>query len=220
MIAGVRCALRGLAHFWRRSYLYVWANLFWAVLTLLIFTAPAAWAGLARLGYIAHREPLVTLDDFWQGFRETWKIGIGIALANALFVVITMSNLISYSAETGLGFIILRLIWLGSLVAWFVFQYFAWVFYFAMQRANFIGALRNAGVMMLRSPLFTLGVLLIALLVAIVCTVLPAAWALIGGAALAAIANSAVQDRLRAAGLEAASKVDESMVVDPSFSDI
>lgn len=220
MVAGIRAGLRGLAHLWRRSYLYVWANLFWALLTLLVITAPAAWAGLARLGYVAHREPLVSLDDFWQGFRQTWKMGILLALINALFIFITVSNLMSYASQTGVGFVTLRIVWLGSLLLWLICQYFAWVFYFAMKQPTFVGALRNAAVMMLRNPLFTLGVLLILFLLMTVSTILPAAWILIGGSGMACIANSAVQDRLREAGLEASSTFDEGAIVDPSFSDI
>lgn len=220
MIAGLRAGLRGLAHLWRRSYLYVWANLFWALLTLLIFTAPAAWAGLTRLGYVAHREPLVSLDDFWRGFRETWKMGILLALINLLFIIITVSNLLSYASEIGAGFVALRIVWLGSLLLWLICQYFAWVFYFAMKRPTFTGALRNAAVMMLRNPLFTLGVLVILFLLMAISTILPAAWILIGGAGMACIANSAVQDRLRDAGLEAQAEFDEGAIVDPSFSDI
>ncbi len=220
MIAGLRAGIRGLAHLGRRSYLYVWANLFWVFFTLLIVTAPAAWAGLVRLGFVAHREPLVTLDDFWRGFRETWRISIVLAPVNAVALVVTISNLISYAPETGLGFVILRIIWLGSLLLWLICQYFAWVFYFAMERPSFRGALRNAGVMILSNPLFTLGLLLVLFVVMTICTILPAAWFLIGGAAMSAIANSAVQDRLRAAGLEAPATLDEGAVVDPSFSDI
>jgi uncharacterized membrane protein YesL len=220
MWTGARASVRGLAHLWRRSYLYVWANLFWAVLTLLVITAPAAWAALTRLSYIAHREPLVTLDDFWQGFRETWRMGILLAIINVLAIVVTVTNLFSYSAETGLGFVILRIVWIGSLLLWLVLQYFAWVFYFAMKQPHFPRALRNAGVMLLTNPLFTLGVLATLFLVMALCTILPAAWILIGGAAMACIANSAVQDRLRAVGLEAEPTFDEGEIVDPSFSDV
>ena len=221
MIAGLRAGLRGLAHLWRRSYLYVWANLFWALLTLLVITAPAAFAGLIRLGYVAHREPLVSLDDFWQGFRATWKLGILLAIINVLCIMITFSNLISYAPETGLGFVVLRFVWLGSLLLWLITQYFAWVFYFGMKRPTFIGALRNAAVMMLRNPLFTLGILIILFILMSISTVLPAAWILIGGAGMASIANSAVQDRLRNAGLEPPeAPFDEGGIVEPSFSDI
>jgi hypothetical protein len=56
--------------------------------------------------------------------------------------------------------------------------------------------------------------------IAAVSTLLPATWFLVTGGALAAIANSAVQDRLRAAGLERDPSFDESLVVDPLLNDL
>jgi hypothetical protein len=72
-----------------------------------------------------------------------------------------------------------------------------------METPTLVGAFRNAAVMILLNPFFTLGVWLGVIVVVVLSTAFPAAWFLLTGAALAAIANSAVQDRLRAAGHEA-----------------
>ncbi|MDX2139171.1 MAG: hypothetical protein SF123_13870 [Chloroflexota bacterium] len=220
MWAGVRAAGRGFWHFWRRGYLYVWANLFWAALTLLVVAAPAAWAGLVRMSYVAHRDALVSLDDFWQGVRESWRKTFVLALINTLLIVTTLSNLIAYANEPGLGFVILRIVWIVSVVAWFGFQLFVWVFYFAMEQPTLIGAFRNAGVMIVTNPLFTLGVLLIITVIGAMSSVLPAAWFLLTGGIFAAIANSAVQDRLRTAGIDTTPLPDESLIADPSIDDV
>jgi uncharacterized membrane protein YesL len=221
MWAGVGAAGRGFRHFWRRGYLYVWANLFWASLTLLVVSAPAGWAGLVRLSYVAHRDPLVSLDDFWQGVRESWRKTFVLALINIVLVITTLSNLLAYAGESGLGFVILRMVWILSLVAWFGLQLFVWVFYFAMEQPTLIGAFRNAGVMIVSNPLFTLGVLLVIVVIGAMSSILPAAWFLLTGGIFAAIANSAVQDRLRTAGIDKSPLLpDESMIVDPSIHDI
>jgi hypothetical protein len=220
MWAGVRAAGRGFRHFWRRGYLYVWANLFWAALTLLVVTAPSAWAGLVRLSYVAHRDPLVSLDDFWQGFRETWRKTFVLALINIVIIITTLSNLIAYASEPGLGFVIMRTVWILSLVAWFGIQLFVWVFYFAMEQPTLLGAFRNAGVMIITNPLFIVGVLFVILIMGAVSSILPAAWFLLTGGIFAAIANSAVQDRLRDVGIDKSPLPDESLVVDPSVHDI
>jgi uncharacterized membrane protein YesL len=219
MLNGLRAVRRGLGHLNRRGYIYVWANVLWAVLTLLVLTAPAAWAGLVRLSYIAHRQPSVGLDEFWAGFRQNLKRGLLISIVNLLIIVITYSNLVSYAGHTGAGIAVLRGIWILSLVVWFVLQYLGWCFFYAMRQPTFAGALRNAGVMLLHNPGFCISVLLSAALLAAISTLLPAAWFLITGGALAAIANSAVQDRLRAAGYEPSPAFDEELVVDPSLGD-
>lgn len=220
MLAGLRAVKHGLSHLNRRGYIYVWANVLWAALTLPVITAPAAWAGLVRLSFVAHRQPSVGLDDFWAGFRQNLGRSLPISLANLLIVGITFSNLVSYTGETGAGIVVLRGIWILSLALWLAAQYFAWCFFYAMRRPTFLGALRNAAVMLLQNPLFCASVLVCAAVTAVLSTVLPAAWFLITGGALAAIANSAVQDRLRAAGFEAPPAFDEALVVDPSLGDV
>ncbi len=204
----------------QRGYVYIWANVFWAVLTVLVVTAPAAWAGMVRMSYRLHRQPSAGLDDFWQGFRENLKRTVPIALANALFLFVCLSNFISYANAPGVGFLFLRGVWMLTLALWISVQYFAWCFFYAMRRPTFVGALRNAGVLLLHNPLFCAGVMLGAGVIAAISTVLPAAWFLITSGALAAIANSAVQDRLRKAGLERDTGFDEELVVDPLLNDI
>jgi hypothetical protein len=220
MLAGLRAGWRGLRHLQNRGYLYIWANVFWALLTVLVITAPAAWAGLVRMSYRLHRQPSASLDDFWQGFRQNFRRTIPLALFNALFLIITISNWINYANRDGVGFAILRSIWVISLIAVFTFQFFGWCFFFAMQQPSLLGAARNAGVMVIQNPLFTLGILLVAATLMIVSVFLPAAWFLLTGGALAAIANSAVLDRLRAVGIEKAPTFAEDEVVDASFTDV
>ncbi|MBL8166222.1 MAG: DUF624 domain-containing protein [Anaerolineae bacterium] len=219
MLDGLRVFGRALRHLNQRGYIYVWATVLWAVLTLPIITAPAAWAGLVRMSFYAHRQPRAGLDDFWIGFRQNFWRGIPIALFNAVLLVITISNLLSYADQTGIGFVVLRLIWILTLLFVLIMQFFGWCFFYAMKQPSLIGGLRNTAVMLLNNPGFSMVVLIGALLISILSSLLPAAWFLITGGALAALANSAVQDRLRAAGIEAQPTFDENMIVDAIYSD-
>lgn len=216
---GLRAAWRGLRHLQNRGYVYIWANVFWAVLTLLIVTAPAAFAGMARLSHRLHRHPSASLDEFWTGVREHILRSIPIAVANVALVYVTLSNLLHYAQMPGFGFTLLRGWWIVMLVAWFVLQYFAWCFYYAMERPSYRGAARNALVMIIHNPGFTLSILLVAGVVVLISTLLPAAWFLIAAAALVSMASSAVLDRLRAAGIERTPLLDESLIVDAAFND-
>ncbi len=220
MWVGLRAGWRGLRHLQNRGYLYIWANIFWAVLTVLVITAPAAWAGLVRMSYLLHRQPSVGLDDFWEGFRQNFRRTIPLALFNVLFLIVTISNWTSYAGRDGLGFAVLRGIWVTSLIVVFALQFFGWCFFFAMKQPSLLGAARNAGVMMIQNPLYTVGILLVTLVILILSAVLPAAWFLLTGGALAAVANSAVHDRLQAAGIEKAPAFDEDEIVDASFTDL
>lgn len=202
MINGLRAGLRGLQHLQYRGYQYIWANVLWIALSLPIITAPGAWAGLVRFSYYAQRQPTVSFDEFWQGFRENLKRGMVIGILNVVIVFVNVANLYAYQYETGAGAVALRVVWLFALFGWFAIQLYVWPLLYAMEQPNLKGAYRNAGVMILLNPLFTLGVWFVCAVVAVLSIAFPVAWLLLTGSALAAIANTAVQNRLRAAGYD------------------
>ena len=207
MLEGLRAGWHGYQHLQYRGYQYIWANLFWIALSLPVFTVPAAYAGLVRFSYHLHRHPSVPFDEFWQGFRENLRRGLIIAILNVIIIVVNLSNLIAYQGSSGAGVTVLRVVWLLALLGWFAIQLYVWPLLYAMENPSLKGAYRNALVMIILNPLFTLGVWLFCAIVLVLSTVLPVAWLLLTGSALAAIGNTAVQDRLRAAGFDRNSTV-------------
>jgi len=200
VVAGLRAWLRGLRHLNEQGYIYIWANLFWAALSLPVITAPAAWAGLVRMSTLAHTTPTASVGDFWQGFRENLRRGMLLGLLNVVVIVVNISNIQSYREQPGMVLVLLRAVWLVTLALWFAIQFYMWPIYYQMTQPSVTGALRNAAVMILLNPGFTLGLWLGVMLVVVLSTILFPAWLLLTGGALAAIATSAVLDRLEAAG--------------------
>ena len=194
---------RAVRHLNHRGYVYIWANVLWVALSLPLITAPAAWAGLARLSYLSSRQPGVTLDEFWQGFRENLKRGAALAIINVLVIVVNVVNLLGFRNAGGLAFDGLRVFWLLVVIIWFGIQLYVWPLFYAMERPSLPGAFKNAALMVILNPLFTLTAWFIAAVVIVVSTLLPAAWILLTGALLAAAANGLVADRLQAAGFSA-----------------
>lgn len=205
MWAGLRAVWRGLRHLNHRGYIYIWANVLWVVCSLPLVTAPAAWAGLVYMSHVAHDSPSATIRDFWDGFRANLRRGLVLALLNAVVIVINVSNLIVYQHMRGVEFIALRIFWLAALLLWFAFQLYLWPLFYEMESPRLAGAARNALVMMALNPLFTLGLWLGILLIALASTVLAASWFLLTGSLIAAIAVTAVRDRLIAGGYKKAS---------------
>jgi uncharacterized membrane protein YesL len=200
VLAGLRAVWRGLRHLNHQGYIYIWANVLWVACSLPIITAPAAWAGLVAMSHVAHEGPTATVRDFWDGFRANLRRGLVLALLNALVIVVNVSNLIAYQRQPGVEFMALRLFWLAALLLWFVFQLYLWPLFYEMETPTLVGAARNALVMMVLNPLFTLGLWLGILLIAVVSTVLVASWLLLTGSLIAAIGVTAVRDRLVAGG--------------------
>jgi uncharacterized membrane protein YesL len=200
MIAGLRAGWRGLRHLHHRGYLYIWGSILWFGLSLPLVTAPAAWAAIMRLGHAAQRDPGVNFEPFWEAFKENLGRGLVLALVNALLILMTVVNINSTREQTGPLIDVMRAVWMLSVFVWFTIQLYMWPLFYAMEQPSLWGAVRNAMVMLLLNPGFTLGVWLGVALVLAFSTVFFAAWLLITGGALAAIANSAVSDRLAAAG--------------------
>ena len=201
MIDGLKAGWRGLRQLQFQGYVYIWANLLWIALSLPIVTAPAAWAGLIRLSYHAQRTPSADFKQFWLGFRENLGRGSLLAFINLIVIGVNVVNLVAYRDADGL-IIAARGVWITALVAWFMIQFYAWPLFYSMEQPSLRGAFRNATVMILLNPLFTLALLLLIVLLIVVSMLLPAAWLLLTGGALASIATNAVQDRLRRASID------------------
>jgi uncharacterized membrane protein YesL len=202
VIEGFLVGLAGLRHLSRAGYVYIWGSGLWAVLSVFVITAPAAWLGLSHLGFVAHREASYSPMIVWETFRKTFRKTIWFALFGAIFVLINVSNLFVYRNAVGTEALLLRIVWGGALVIWFGLQLYAFPLYHAMTVPSLRGAYRNTLVMIIRNPLFTLGVWIVAGLVIGFSVLFPIAFVLITGGALSAIGNEAVQNRLRAAGIE------------------
>lgn len=200
MWAGLKAWWWGIIHFNQRGYAYIWGNAIWFALSLPLITAPAAWAGLVKMAYRAHNQPTTDLRDLWDGFKENLLRGMVMTVLNIVIVGINVWNLLAYRYNEEMAVIGLRVLWVTVLMLWFTVQLYMWPLFYQMEKPMLLGAMRNALVMIVFNPLFTLGLWVgIALLVAF-STIFPVAWMLLTAGMLAAIANTAVLDRLRAAG--------------------
>lgn len=200
MIAGFKASWRALRHLNHRGYVYVWANLFWLLLTLPIITAPAAWAGLMVMSHRAHTSPTGDLHDFWDGFRQNLARGFLLALANVVIIGVNVVNLLAYAHSSGIEFVLLRTAWLFTLAIWLTVQFYMWALYYEMKEPTLLGAMRNALVLMLLNPGFTLSIWIVIGALLAFSTLFVVLWLLLTGSALAVLATSAVQDRLETGG--------------------
>ncbi len=201
MLDGFRVLKRALGHLNHRGYIYIWANLLWFVLSALVITAPAAWAGLALLSHRAHTQPSVSLSDFFEGFRVYFRQSLVLGLLNLVMVVVNVSNIISYRESIGILFDVFQVAWVLILFTWFSIQLYVWTLFYEMEQPNLIAAMRNAALMFLLNPFFTLSIWLGILLVVLLSLILVAPWALLTGSMIVILTTTAVLNRLEAAGL-------------------
>jgi len=200
MWRGLKAFWFGILHVNYRGYVYIWANVLWALLSIPLITAPAAWAGLMKMSHEAYHNPSTNIHVFWEGFKENFQRGLVLALLNFIIVGINIWNLIAYRQSSGVEVAALRVLWLSVLWVWFTIQLYMWAIFYEMETPTLWGAMRNAFVMLTLNLPFSVGLWIGIIPVLIVSTLLPGAWFLLTGGVIAAVATNAVADRLRSAG--------------------
>lgn len=190
---------QSVKHLNYRGYIYIWANLMWVSLTLLIVTAPSAWAALSILAHRSYTRQQVTLDDFWAGFKQYFWIATLNGLITLVIFVVNIANLISYTPVDMLGNIISFFWWL-ALLLWSGIQLYLWVIYEELKEKSLWTAYRNAFVMVLRNPIFTLALLVATILVLLLSVAVPPLLILLTGSMLTILGTGAALDCLNHAG--------------------
>lgn len=196
MLDGLRALIDGLNSLRHQGYTYVWANLAFVALSLPLITAPAALSALFCVGHAARTQPHeADLALFWEVFRANLWRTLPWGILHACFVVVNFTNLITYWNAPGI-FQVLRLAWMGATVVWFGVFLYTWPIYYEMRQPSLVGATRNALLMVIQNPFFTITILIGVVLLAVVSTVLIASWVVLTWGAISSIANAAVLNRL------------------------
>jgi len=173
----------------------------WFLMSLPIITAPAAWAGLVYLSRQAYLNHTVTMADFWTGFRMNLRRGVLMAVLNIVVIGINIFNIGSYASTTDFTLMMLRTICWLTLIFWLVLQFYMWPMFYELKKPTLWEAHRNAFVMILLNPLFTIVLLVIVGVLVVVSTYLFPAWVVLTGSVLAALSTGVVMDRLVKAGV-------------------
>lgn len=199
MIGAGKSLWRGVQVFERYGHIFVIANIFAALLSLPIITAPAAWGGLCRLARVAHSGPSANINDFWAGFRESFGRGLIVGVIGAAGGFVLYANYTTYVLQSGLLFMALRVVWLTALVMGACMALYLFPLWERMERPSLRLGLQNAFTMTVKNPFFSLTLIGGMALIGAFSTLLIVPWALITLSLFASSATAAVDDRLRAA---------------------
>ncbi len=194
---GWRVVMQGLNSVRRNGYAYIWGNLAFLLLSLPIITAPAAYSALVRMAYETQTEPTTAdLGLFWETFRANFWRALPWGIVNMAFVGVIFSNFLAYNSVPGFTVFCLRLAWLAATFGWCGNMLYTWTLFYEMENPSIWGATRNALVMTLQNPLFTITVVIGIVLLSVISTAIPMLWILLTWGAVAAIGTAAVLDRL------------------------
>jgi uncharacterized membrane protein YesL len=197
MIAAIQVIFRGLNDVRLKGYTYIWANVAFVALALPIVTAPAAFSALCRVAHAARTQNHeADLELFWQTFKENLWRAMPWGAVHLLYGVINFSNITAYISSPNPLFKGLWVIWLGSTPFWLAVLLYTWFIYYEMEQPDLIGATRNALVMVVVNPVFTLTLMVAIILLSVISTFLVAAWLLLTWGFIASLGAEAVLNRL------------------------
>lgn len=197
MLDGLRVLGRGLNSVRWNGYAYIWANIAFVALSIPLITLPAAFSALFRIGHETFTEPTeADLMLFWETFRANLRRATLWGLANLAFAIVNFSNLVTYQDRDDVGIQFLKFAWIAATYLWCGVLLYTWPIFYEMEVPSIWLATRNAVVMTLHNPIFTLVVLLGILLLSVISTVLVAMWIVLTFGVIAAVGNAAVLDRL------------------------
>ena len=193
---------RVLRHVNLRGYIYIWANALAVVLSLPLITLPAAHAGLVYMSLQAQTKPHADLNDFWQAFKDNLRRGVVVFVLHMLIIGINFFNLYSIRYQPGLEAVVLRLLWIILILLWLSLQFYVWTLFYEMEHPSLAGAFRNAGLMLLRHPFFTVAIWFTLIPVVLISLLLPPLILLLTFSVLAAFSVAATLDNLRITGYD------------------
>lgn len=189
-IAGINLAWWGIGFGLPVAVAYL--GLPWLGAVLLLFLLPPPTAGVYYYANRISREKSAAFELFWEGTKKyvvkSWLVAwLGLLVA-ALFV----ANVWFYGGFEGGWRVWVQGLFVSLLLYWMAAQMYLFPMLLNLKEEKLLLAIRNAVVLVVANPLFTLllSLLLIATIVLSVVVVLPAVFLMIGMVAL--IANRAV----------------------------
>ena len=188
-------ALKGL---WEELFLLILMNIVTVLLALPVVTFPPALAGLWNAANLVAKGKSIHWSDYFEGFRnyfwKAWKL----ALLDILVAVIVFTNIRFYTPGIAPFKISPTLsLWLQALFVgiaslWLVIQVYPMALLLEQEDQRLRVALRNAAVLFVANPGFTIVLVVLLLVVAAVSTVFPVLWFVVTIALFAVVCNKAV----------------------------
>ncbi len=171
-----------LKDFWDELFLLMLMSIVTVLLMVPVITLPPAIAGLWNVANRVAKGMAIHWSDYFEGFRRYFWKAWGLALLNILVAIIVSTNIRFYtpgvapfeispglSAWIGGGFVALSLLWL-------LLQVYPLALLLEQEDQRLRVALRNAAVLLVANPGFTIVLALLLLLLSIVSTLFTVLW--------------------------------------------
>jgi len=193
-----------LKDLWDELFILVLMNVVTTLLVIPVVTFPPALAGLWNVANQVVDGRSVHWSDYFEGFRRYFWKAWGLALLNILVAIIVSTSVRFYAPGNApfeinptLGLWI-RALFAGAGFLWLVIQMYPMALLLEQEDQRLRVALRNAAVLFITNPGFTLVLALLLLMVAVISLFFPVLWFLVTLALFAVVCNKAVLHLLEA----------------------
>ncbi len=188
-----------LSDLWDEMYLLVVVNVLWVALSVLLVTGPPATAGLFVLTHRLACGEAASLRDFFEGFRRYfWRSWLWAIVAGAGFFILGGDAVLMGGLSSADYVVFIQGFFLMLLFLWAFVLLYAFPLVLEQEQSSLRLALRNALVMFATNQSFSITLFGLALLAALLSSLLVAPWGIITLVFLALLGNHAVLDRLEA----------------------
>ncbi len=167
-------------------------NLLWIAFTVLVVTAPPAFAGLYYATNQMAHEKSGKPALFFQGFRKYFGISYLWAVVNLVVVLLSLYNVWFYGGYNSLFGAIMQGFFLAVVFLWLMLQMYTFPLLLEQEQPNLWQAIRNSAVIVMQHLSLTMGLYVVLILMYIVSTLVQVPWVLFTVAASAFIANQVV----------------------------
>lgn len=161
-------------------FILVGANLLTLVLFVPIVTGPPALAGLHYLGFHIANEKRIEFSIFWEGFRENFLDSWKLAGLNILVFGILGLDIWFYLNQVQGAWRLLGFVGGWALLIWTIAQLYTFPLLVRQEERKFFPLLRNAILLTLAYPAFSLMATVLLLLLLALSLVFPLLFVLLG----------------------------------------
>ena len=189
---------KAIQDWWYDLFLLMFMNIVTMLLFIPIITFPPALAGLWNVGNLLAHGKAATWADYFEGFRRYFWKAWRLALLNILIIVIVYTNIRFYTPGIAPFEISdnlstwIRGLFVAVALLWLLLQMYLMALLLEQEDQRWRMALRNAAVLFIANPGFTIVLALLLLIVAALSTLFTLPWFLFTLALFAVVCNKAV----------------------------
>lgn len=158
-----------LKDFYDELFLFVIINLLCFLLSIPLITLAPALAGVYYVtNHLAHGRYRTEWRDFFVGFKQYLAKSWQVLLADLFLLLLIVSNIIFYNSMPNQIVRLVSILWLYLLAFWLGLQIYLFPLLMEQEDKRLLLIFRNAIVLTLKHPLFTIAFLLVILLLLVI----------------------------------------------------